>query len=139
MFIVFPTQQFFFLDDIIFCTHVGKQTEYSYHLTSIGCIQNAASNTYKCWGWSETTDTITFIYNDEGGDQIPAKFVTFGCLKFVTRQERKFRDNGVEKCVTRCNYDLEQICSDETSGYFLIQYTPVCINLHFKNAIYCIL
>ena len=58
--------------------------------------------------------------------------MTFGRLKFVTRQERKVGDNGVEKYVTRCNYDLEQICSDETSGYFLIQYTPVCIKVHLK-------
>ena len=124
----------FSLEDISFCTHVDEQTKYSYNLTSMGCIQNAAGNTYKCWGWSETTNKITFIYNDEGDDLVPAKFVEFDRPKFVTTQEMKVGSNGIERFVTRRRYDdLDKICSDETSGFYLIQYTPVCIKIHLKK------
>ena len=72
------------LQDIIFCIRVDEKTEFSYHLTSIRSLQNAAGYAYKCWGWPETTSALNVLKDD-------------GVVKIVGLLETRLNYKNMEK------------------------------------------
>ena len=125
------TNSVFRIEDVIFVSHIEEETDTYFHLTSGGVLTHHNGGSYKCWGWSETDDKITFIYS-HGENNTPAKLTVFDRPKFVS-EKIVSRNN---KNITQRSYktDTETYNSD---GFQLSNYCPVCIKFHFeKNNIF---
>ena len=122
----------FCIGDILFCSHVEEQKESDlyFHLTSIGVLTNGTGQQFNCWGWDETDTNVTFIYNDESSNDVPAKFTAFSRPKLVSTtrctqvgQKKKFEISRNYSTETSFNHD----------GLKLTEYCPICFKIHLER------
>ena len=124
----------FCIEDISFCTHFEEEANVHFHLTSVGNLTNTRGprgQQFKCWGWEETDTFVSFVYCNELGANLPAKFT-----KFERPKLEKIVQGGEAAPLTRAR-QLARVYNNSTinsDGLILTEYTPVCLKVNVQRS-----
>ena len=118
------------IEDVSLMTHHSYEMNCDFVLTSIGSLvidadAGCEGRAITCYGWSETREQVTFIYNPNNeGDQ--SHFITFPRPRLITEQ---VVHPVTGRRTKKRKYEIETA----ENGYILNAYTPVCMRIHYRS------
>ena len=120
-------QRLLTIEDVSLMTFINHERNTNHTITSLGTMENISGGLIKCYGWSETANSITFIFNARREND-PAQHITFPRPKL--QKYERFRANSTRKIV---EYKFELSDEFNAEGYRLTSFTPVCLRVHYKS------
>ena len=116
------------VEDVSLMTHHSYDLNCDFALTSVASLVSVSDNQgrgIKCYGWCETRQEVTFIYNPGNEGDLSLK-ITFP-RPFMQTQE------VVNPVTGRARKVREYVCDTVVNGYVLKGYIPVCIRIHYRS------
>ena len=125
----------FNIADTDLMVHTDNKNNQKYVLTSIVNFQDENGTIIKGYGWSETYDSITFIYNN-GESTDRGQFITYHRPEFEVRTEKTCSKRGRQANKKVYEYILpqESMYPTDDPHFIFLKYQPVCIKVHLGKA-----
>ena len=116
------------VEDVSLMTHHSYNLNCHFTVTSTASLISATDEQgrgIKCYGWSETRQEVTFVYNPCNEGDLSEKN-TFPCPLMQTNQV-------IHPVTGRQSKVREYVCDNTVvNGYILKEYVPVCIRIHYR-------